>query len=214
MNNFKLHYSQETLKTTLGTPYYIAPEVLAPGKYNKSCDIWSLGVILYILLCGKPPFYSKHNLNISGGMKRRIKTGDFTFPEPYWNKVSEESKDLIRGMLNINPEERLTIEQVINHSWVNNIFSEETPLNSLTTPQVLKHETRPEWSEVIQGISETLNEMRLKTDIIVKKPSSALAKRRRMDVCDVSTGTKEQINIPADINSDKNASEEKMDHTK
>lgn len=210
-SNFELYYSQEALKTTCGTPYYIAPEVLGPKKYNKSCDIWSLGVILYILLSGKPPFYSKNNLKISSGMKRRIRIGDFKFPEEYWNKVSEESKDLIKGMLNTNPEERLTIDQIINHSWINNIFSAEKPLTSLTTPQILKHETRPRWTEVIQGISETLNEMRLKTDIIVKKPSassSALAKKRR-----TNTETKEQKKLPDDLQGNKDVSAHKKDHT-
>merc|ERR1719384_969415 len=64
--------TRDTLQTPCYTPYYVAPEVLGPEKYDKSCDIWSLGVITYILICGFPPFYSNHGQPISPGMKRRI----------------------------------------------------------------------------------------------------------------------------------------------
>ncbi len=65
--------------------------MLNSSKYDKSCDIWSLGVIMYILCCGFPPFYSDHNENaISPGMKKRIRAGEYTFPEKEWSKISPE----------------------------------------------------------------------------------------------------------------------------
>lgn len=103
------------LQTPCYTPYYVAPEVLGPEKYDKSCDMWSLGVIMYILLCGYPPFYSNHGLAISPGMKKRIRAGQYDFPDPEWKLVSKDAKDLIKGLLKTDPVERLTIEQVMRH---------------------------------------------------------------------------------------------------
>ena len=106
------YFSHQTIK------YFLAPEVLGPEKYDKSCDIWSLGVIMYILLCGFPPFYSNHGLPISPGMKRRIRSGQYEFPNPEWTNVSHDAKELIKGCLKTNPEERLTIDEVIRNKWV------------------------------------------------------------------------------------------------
>ena len=73
--------------------------MLGSERYDISCDIWSLGVIMYILCCGYPPFYSTHVKQISPGMKRMIKSGEFAFPDAEWSRVSKDAKDLIQGML-------------------------------------------------------------------------------------------------------------------
>ena len=75
----------------MGTPYYIAPEVLN-RKYNKKCDIWSAGVILYILFCGYPPF----NGSTDEKIMHWIKLGKFSFPKEEWDQVSDSVKDLIK----------------------------------------------------------------------------------------------------------------------
>jgi len=106
------------LVTPCYTPYYVAPEVLGSVKYDISCDIWSLGVIMYILCCGYPPFYSTHGQPISPGMKRRIKAGEFAFPENEWARVSSEAKNLIKGMLETVPEKRITIDDVVRSKWI------------------------------------------------------------------------------------------------
>ena len=106
------------LKIQSYTPYYVAPEVLGSERYDISCDIWSLGVIMYILCCGYPPFYSSHGQPISPGMKRRIKAGEYAFPDAEWSRVSPEAKKLISKMLETIPEKRSTINDVMKSSWI------------------------------------------------------------------------------------------------
>jgi len=173
--------ARDTLQTPCYTPYYVAPEVLGPERYDKSCDIWSLGVIMYILLCGFPPFYSNHGLPISPGMKRRIRSGQYEFPNPEWQNVSNDAKDLIKGCLKTNPEERLTIDQVIKNKWISQY--NVVPCTPLLTSDVLKEENE-QWPDVQQGMSLALKEMRVDQDqpFLVKKPldsNAALVKKRR-----------------------------------
>ncbi|VDM49130.1 unnamed protein product [Toxocara canis] len=74
------------------TPFYVAPEILAREQYDKSCDMWALGVVTYILLCGYPPFYSMKGVPLSPGMKTRIASGCYKFPPAEWDHVTESSK--------------------------------------------------------------------------------------------------------------------------
>ena len=83
------------MKTTLGTSYYMAPEVIRGVDYTESCDIWSLGVILYVLLSGVPPFFSESD----EGVKSQVLKGEVVFEDEVWQDVSDEAKDLIRQML-------------------------------------------------------------------------------------------------------------------
>ncbi|CAG7827633.1 unnamed protein product [Allacma fusca] len=151
----------QTLQTPCYTPYYVAPEVLGPEKYDKYCDIWSLGVIMYILLCGYPPFYSSHGLAISPGMKTRIRSGQYDFPPTEWNEVSSDAKELIRGMLCTDPTKRLTIDQVMENRWVSK-FS-EVPQTPLHTKRVLKEEEEA-WPDVQDEMMRSLATMRVDYD--------------------------------------------------
>ena len=106
----------ENLKEIFGTPYYIAPEVLNKN-YNKKCDIWSCGVIMYILISGSPPFNGKSNEEISF----KIKKGSFTFKEEEWKYVSIEAKDLIRKMLVYDFRKRYNADSLLNHTWFDRV---------------------------------------------------------------------------------------------
>ncbi|BHF60545.1 MAP kinase-activated protein kinase 3 [Sparganum proliferum] len=139
------------------TPYYVAPEVFGPSSYDKRCDIWSLGVITYILLCGYPPFYSQGGDPLSPGMKTRIRNGQYTFPPGEWSAVSNEAKDLIQKLLIVEPERRLTIEQVMQHPWISK--HQYAPPTPLTTVEVLSEE-RDNWVEVQEGIRAELQTLR------------------------------------------------------
>jgi calcium-dependent protein kinase len=96
----------------VGTAYYVSPEVLQ-GKYNEKCDIWSAGVILYIMLNGEPPFNGSNDNEIY----RCISQMKFSFPESKWKNISEDAKDLIKKMICV-PERRFNAQQVLNHVWI------------------------------------------------------------------------------------------------
>ncbi|XP_012087016.1 calcium-dependent protein kinase 10 isoform X2 [Jatropha curcas] len=97
----------------VGSPFYIAPEVLA-GGYNQTADVWSAGVILYILLSGMPPFWGKTKSRIFDA----VRAADLRFPHDPWNQISASAKDLIMGMLCVDPSKRLSAAQVLAHSWM------------------------------------------------------------------------------------------------
>lgn len=178
------------LQTPCYTPYYVAPEVLGPEKYDKSCDMWSLGVIMYILLCGFPPFYSNTGQAISPGMKRRIRMGQYEFPNPEWAEVSEEAKQLINKLLKTDPNERMTINQFMNHPWINQ--SMVVPQTPLHTTRVLAEDSEM-WDEVKEELTSALATMRVDYEQVKIKDLDAssnplLNKRRKKAATGVKSG--------------------------
>lgn len=94
----------ETLATTTcGTPGYVAPEVLMQQPYNDACDFWSVGVVLFILLSGVPPFYDEDNFELF----EKIKRCEYSFKATAWKKVSNEAKDFVKKLLTKDPQTRL-----------------------------------------------------------------------------------------------------------
>ncbi|KHN77680.1 MAP kinase-activated protein kinase 2 [Toxocara canis] len=100
------------------TPFYVAPEILAREQYDKSCDMWALGVVTYILLCGYPPFYSMKGVPLSPGMKTRIASGCYKFPPAEWDHVTESTKNVIKHLLLTDPAARSTIDDLITSAFV------------------------------------------------------------------------------------------------
>ena len=96
-----------------GTPYYIAPEVLKKS-YDHMCDLWSCGVILYILLCGYPPFNGACDKHII----QAVLKGEFTLDEPEWHSVSDNAKDLVSKLLTYDPDKRIPALEALNHPWI------------------------------------------------------------------------------------------------
>jgi len=101
-------------QTVCGTPGYCSPEVLKGRKYGPAIDMWSIGVITYILLCGYEPFFSDNEAE----MFKKILKCDYQFDSPWWDDVSDNAKDLICHLLVLEPSKRLTAQQALNHSWV------------------------------------------------------------------------------------------------
>lgn len=104
---------KQRFKELVGSPYYIAPEVLK-HDYGPEADMWSIGVILYILLSGMPPFFGNTDKEIFNEILR----GKLDFKSEPWPRVSEGAKDCIRKMLNPNPNERMTAAEALKHPWV------------------------------------------------------------------------------------------------
>jgi len=111
---FAKNFGKENLMTSVGSPGYVAPEILCSESYNESVDMWSVGVIIYILLCGYPPFYA----DTASALYRRIMDAKYDFDDPSWDDVSESAKDLIRSLLVKDPTTRLTASQCLSHPWV------------------------------------------------------------------------------------------------
>jgi len=139
----KFKADRAAMTTGCGTPGYVAPEVLRQQPYLAPVDMWSLGVITYILLCGFPPFYDDDTRQLYA----KIKKGSFTFPAEYWGSISKEAKHLITGLLTVDPMRRLTPQQVLDHPWIRNNTSED---KTLSTDMMKRAQARKKLREATQ----------------------------------------------------------------
>uniref|UniRef100_A0A0K0ESE9 Protein kinase domain-containing protein n=1 Tax=Strongyloides stercoralis TaxID=6248 RepID=A0A0K0ESE9_STRER len=154
-------------ESPVGSAEFMAPEVVERFmdetlKYDKKADTWSLGVLIYIMLCGYPPFYGQCDSEDCGWTKgeicdecqdslfENIKRGDFDFPDDDWRNISDEAKDLICHLLVRNARYRYTIDDVLNHSWI----TKQSPNIPLVTPSNLE---RIESARDINQINQNFN---------------------------------------------------------
>uniref|UniRef100_A0A915M9X5 Protein kinase domain-containing protein n=1 Tax=Meloidogyne javanica TaxID=6303 RepID=A0A915M9X5_MELJA len=116
ISDFGLSKTEESgiMATACGTPGYVAPEVLQQKPYGKAVDVWSIGVIAYILLCGYPPFYDENDANLFA----QIIKGEYEFDSPYWDEISDSAKDFISHLMCCSPEQRYSCEQALAHPWI------------------------------------------------------------------------------------------------
>ena len=110
----KLFEEGDKHRSFVGSSYYIAPEVLR-RIYDEKCDLWSVGVIMYILLCGKPPFNGKENEDILNAISK----GKYDTSSEKFQKLSNKAKDLINKLLIYNPSERISAKDTLSHPWFN-----------------------------------------------------------------------------------------------
>eukprot|EP00966_Prymnesium_polylepis_P218767 5062691-Prymnesium_polylepis.1 len=108
--------TKDLMKTACGTPGYVAPEILKNHGYDSGAvDMWSTGVILYILLCGFPPFYEEELPRLFD----QIMHARYEFLSPWWDDVSPGAKELVKKFLTVDPKKRITPEQVASEPWIN-----------------------------------------------------------------------------------------------
>jgi serine/threonine protein kinase len=107
-------------ETACGTPGYVAPEILRGDKYGAEVDVWSMGVICYVLLAGYPPFYDEDQKRLF----KKIKEGRYHFHEDYWGNTSPEAIHMIQQMLCVDQSKRWTAEQLLSHPWI--VMGDET----------------------------------------------------------------------------------------
>ena len=107
--------SKKKLTKKIGTSYFIAPEVLN-RNYNEKCDVWSIGVLLFILLCGKPPFWGESDKEII----EKVKTNAIDYREEEWKNVSEMGKEFVKLLLTVKPSNRPSASEALSNEWFKN----------------------------------------------------------------------------------------------
>ncbi|XP_074643530.1 MAP kinase-interacting serine/threonine-protein kinase 1-like [Tubulanus polymorphus] len=173
------------LLTPVGSAEYMAPEVVDAWvndstSYDKKCDLWSLGIILYIMLCGYPPFYGtcgtdcgwekgKACESCQESLFTRIQEGVYYFPDNEWELVSEEAKDLIRHLLVRNPLQRYSAVDVLRHPWV----KRDAPTTLLATPKLLMRNNSTKDLEAFAGDAIAVNRMVLQ-HLTINEPASII----------------------------------------
>ncbi|XP_064608927.1 serine/threonine-protein kinase DCLK1-like [Liolophura sinensis] len=132
--------ANQVLFTVCGTPTYVAPEILEETGYGLKIDVWAAGIITYILLCGFPPFVSQ-----SDGHEElfdHIMKGNFEFTSPFWDDVSNSAKDLIASMLEVDPEQRFSASEVLQHPWVSDDTAKDEDIHTGISKELRSHFVR------------------------------------------------------------------------
>ena len=135
------------MATACGTPGYVAPEVLAQKPYGKAVDVWSIGVISYILLCGYPPFYDENDANLFA----QILKGEFEFDSPYWDDISDSAKDFIHKLMCVNVDERYTCKQALAHPWISGNAASNKNIHGTVSEQLRKNFAKSRWKQAIHA---------------------------------------------------------------
>ncbi|CAL0299469.1 unnamed protein product [Lupinus luteus] len=145
----------ETFTDVVGSPYYVAPEVLRK-QYGPECDVWSAGVIIYILLSGVPPFWDE----TEQGIFEQVLKGELDFISEPWPSISASAKDLVRRMLIRDPKKRLTAHEVLCHPWVQvGGVAPDKPLDSAVLSRLKQFSAMNKLKKIaIRVIAESLSE--------------------------------------------------------
>ncbi|KAK6318961.1 hypothetical protein J4Q44_G00101720 [Coregonus suidteri] len=142
------------IKDPCGTPEYLAPEVVGRQRYGRPVDCWALGVIMYILLSGNPPFYDETDdddyENHDKNLFRKILAGDYEFDSPYWDDISESAKGLVTHMMEVDQDQRLTAQEAINHEWISGNAASNKNIKDNVCAQIEKNFAKAKWKKAVR----------------------------------------------------------------
>ncbi|XP_078473147.1 ribosomal protein S6 kinase alpha-5-like isoform X1 [Lampetra planeri] len=178
------------LKTPCFTLQYAAPELLQHAGYDESCDVWSLGVILYTMLSGQVPFQSHGQpmtCSSATDIMRKIKEGDFSFEGEAWQNVSQAAKDLIQGLLTVDPSKRVKMSGLRYNEWLQD--GSQLSSNPLLTPDVLVS-SGSSVNTYFKATFHAFNQCKREGFCLQKVDNAPLAKRRKMKKRSTSTETR------------------------
>ncbi|XP_063320415.1 caM kinase-like vesicle-associated, like [Pelmatolapia mariae] len=137
-----------------GTPEYLAPEVVARHRYGRPVDCWAVGVIMYILLSGNPPFYDETEEENTDLHNRiifcRIVAGDFEFDSPYWDDISPAAKELVCRLMEVDQMLRITAQDALYHEWIAGNGASEKNLKDGVCAQFEKNFAKAKWRKAIR----------------------------------------------------------------
>ncbi|KAM4014359.1 ribosomal protein S6 kinase alpha-5 [Anomaloglossus baeobatrachus] len=180
----------QPLKTPCFTLHYAAPELLNANGYDESCDLWSLGVILYTMLSGQVPFQCHEKTLMCASAEdimRKIKQGDFSFEGESWKNVSQEAKDLIQGLLTVDPNKRIKMSTLRYNEWLQN--GSQLSSNPLMTPDILGSAGASVHTHV-KATFHAFNKYKREGFLLQNVDKAPLAKRRKMKKTSTSTETR------------------------
>ena len=152
ISDFGLSKMEDTgiMKSVCGTPTYVAPEVLKNKSYGKSVDVWSIGVISYILLCGYPPFYDDNNTKLF----TQILRAELEFDSPYWDEISDNAKDFIRHLICVDVDKRFSCKEAIKHAWITGARKrKESNIHASVSEQLKKNFAKSHWMQAYNAIA-------------------------------------------------------------
>ena len=163
------------MTTVVGTPYYIAPEVLH-RKYDKTCDLWSMGVIAYIILCGYPPFNGRDN----DETHRCVMRGKYCFPSEEWKDISRDAMDFIYRLLQMDPRRRMSVEHALNHPWILK-YNATSPSSSAASSSAMEVEQRQDSPQEVHAVHHEHKPIR-KVGNVANTPSPSILTRKAISV--------------------------------
>lgn len=127
-------HTPESLTSRVGTPTYVAPEILKNLPHDHRVDLWSAGVVIFVLLVGYPPFLDEDQTNLF----RKIRNGEWEFYDEDWKNISQDAKDLIKGLLVVDPADRFTVREALRSNWIKQSSSTLSNIDLTDSLKVMK----------------------------------------------------------------------------